>query len=127
MLNNSLICKLINISLSLKHLPKSNKKHFSFIVIRNKIIGFGYNNGYKTHPITHSLKYRFCAIHSEFAAINSLPYGFKDYNKCKLINIRITRNNGTGISKPCHICNKYIDLFPFREIWYSATSGFHKL
>lgn len=123
MLSKRLRKHVIRMSYDLVGLPQSNYKHFSFIVRKNLIVGFGYNNAWKTEPLASKFGHRYNAIHSEVAAIKSLGRSPITEDKV-LINVRIGRNGEIGLSKPCKYCRSMIDqLFPFDEVWFSDENG----
>lgn len=119
-----LLKKIIKLSYANMELPNSRHAHFSFIVLRNKILSMGWNNGFKTSPIGKKYGHRFSSIHSEVAAVQNFHYEIDLLSRCRLVNVRIMRSGQIGISKPCRRCMTYLDLFNFKEIWYSTSYGF---
>jgi hypothetical protein len=115
--------KVEDIARSLFDLPRSDKKHFSFIVKRNKVLAVGWNDGWKTHP--YGLRYgtRFSAIHSEWAAINQIDFHWGLLSECSMINIRLKKDLSLGMSKPCSSCLSLLEKFCFKEVWYGDDKG----
>src|SRR5690348_10342880 len=116
--------KLIKLSFAMINIPNSRRaKHFSFILIRNKIVSMGWNMGFKTHPIAHKMGHRYDSIHSELHSINKFPYPTAILAKCKLFNVRVNKKGKVRLSKPCLKCQKLLSTFNFREVWYTLDGG----
>ena len=115
--------KLVKLSRQMLDLPDSKSKHFSFILMRNKILSIGYNSGWKTSPIAKQYGYRFNNIHSELAAIKNFPYPPSAMSKCKIVNIRIKANGQLSMAKPCKNCAKLLKDFDLTDIWYTNWHG----
>ena len=97
------------------------------VVRRGKVISYGYN-----HKKTHPFQTRFCKnqhaifFHAEVHAIkNALKsVDVEDLYKCELYIVRAKRDKAnrkwiTGMSKPCSGCQKCIDLFDLKSVYYS--------
>ena len=97
------------------------------VVRRGKVISYGYN-----HKKPHPFQTRFCKnphavfFHAEVHAIkNALKsVDVEDLSKCELYIVRAKRNSTnrkwiTGMSKPCIGCQKCIDLFDLKNVYYS--------
>ena len=97
------------------------------VVRRGKVISYGYN-----HKKTHPFQTRFCKnphaifFHAEVHAIkNALKsVDVEDLSKCELYIVRAKRDKAnrkwiTGMSKPCSGCQKCIDLFDLKSVYYS--------
>ena len=97
------------------------------VVRRGKVISYGYN-----HKKTHPFQTRFCKnphaifFHAEVHAIkNALKsVDVEDLYKCELYIVRAKRDKAnrkwiTGMSKPCSGCQKCIDLFDLKNVYYS--------
>jgi deoxycytidylate deaminase len=97
------------------------------VVRRGKVISYGYN-----HKKSHPFQTRFCKnrhavfFHAEVHAIkNALKsVDVEDLSKCELYIVRAKRNSTnrkwiTGMSKPCSGCQKCIDLFDLKNVYYS--------
>ena len=97
------------------------------VVRRGKVISYGYN-----HKKSHPFQNRFCKnrhavfFHAEVHAIkNALKsVDVEDLSKCELYIVRAKRNSTnrkwiTGMSKPCSGCQKCIDLFDLKSVYYS--------
>ena len=97
------------------------------VVRRGKVISYGYN-----HKKSHPFQNRFCKnrhavfFHAEVHAIkNALKsVDVEDLSKCELYIVRAKRDRDnkkwiTGLSKPCSGCQKCIDSFGLKDIYYS--------
>jgi deoxycytidylate deaminase len=97
------------------------------VVRRGKVISYGYN-----HKKSHPFQTRFCKnphaifFHAEVHAIkNALKsVAVDDLSRCELYIVRAKRNKTnrkwiTGMSKPCSGCQKCIDLFDLKGVYYS--------
>jgi deoxycytidylate deaminase len=115
--------KLLSIVDRFKNLPRSKNKHFSFIIRRNKILSFGYNDGWKTSPQSQKNGYRFNSIHSELASLIKYRSDYSQLRKCKLINLRINRFGEIGMSRPCANCMKFITSLGINRIYYTNREG----
>ena len=115
--------KLVNLSRQMLDLPDSKSKHFSFILMRNKILSVGWNLGWKSSPIAKRYGHRFNSTHAELAVIKNFPYPPSLMSKCKLVNIRIKANGQLSMAKPCKHCAKLLEDFNITDIWYTNWHG----
>ena len=115
--------KILQIAHDNFHLPNSRHRHFSFIVLRNKVISWGYNDGWTTHPLSVSYNYRFDAKHSELSAIINFPYRPSKLKNYTLINLRLLADRSVGLSKPCKLCSKLLSDFGVYDVYYSTSGG----
>lgn len=115
--------KLVRIARNTKEVIDTKQKHFSFILLKNNIISFGWNQSWKTHPLAARFNHRFNNIHSEISAIKNMQKNWALLTKCRLVNIRIRSNGELGLSKPCRYCLKAIIDFDIREVYYSNENG----
>jgi len=122
-ISNKLIDKIFKFANDNIHLPVSEKKHFSFIVHRKKIIAYGYNQAWKTHRLAARFKHRFSCRHSELHCLINFPYPIEDLNKFKLVNIRLHKDGTIGASKPCQFCQQMLSEFNINKVYYSTGSG----
>jgi hypothetical protein len=133
-LNTDKFKRLEDISKSLIEFnSKKRCQHFSFILLKNKIISIG-NNSKKTHPL--NLKNRKTSLRtgedfsdqkhvcSEFSAINKLKNMTNiDTKKCILVNIRYNRNGKIALSKPCMSCENLLKYFSFKKVIWTDNDG----
>ena len=123
MLSQKVYKKVLRLTMSSLDLPNSNKMHFSFIVDKNKIVSFGWNNGWKTHPMAAHYGHRFNAIHSELAAIKNFPYPLRELKNYNLVNIRVKKDLSLGHAMPCSFCQKMLESFEISGVYYSGRNG----
>jgi len=115
--------KLVKLSHKMLELPTTTNKHFSFLLIRNKILASGYSIGWKTNPLAKKYGYRFNNIHSEMSVIKNFPYPPAMLSKCTLVNIRIMKSGQLGMARPCHHCSKLLQDFDLTNVWYTNWQG----
>lgn len=116
--------KILNRAANLINLPQSKFRHFTFIMKRNRVISYGFNLNWKTHPLAQN---RYRSLHSEIMALTQFPHRNEDYFKCQLVNVRLNSNLELRLSKPCGYCQSLLAAYGFRDIWYTTNSGFNKL
>lgn len=122
-MTRKIFTKVERMARELFDLPRSTKKHFSFIVLRNKIVGFGVNDGFKTCPESMKFGHRFHATHSEVAAIKSIQFPPAYLKHCSLLNVRLRRDLSLGMARPCDKCQIFLRNFDFRKIFYTNDNG----
>ena len=97
------------------------------VVRKGKVVSYGYNHK-KTHPFQAQFRKNKDAVffHAEVHAIkNALKsIDVEDLSKCELYIVRAKRDKAnrkwiTGMSKPCSGCQKCIDLFDLKSVYYS--------
>jgi hypothetical protein len=115
--------KIIKMSNDLAEFTEESQEHFSFLVIRNKIVCYGKNKKYRTDPMSHKMNCRFSAIHSEWAAIKAFPYPLKELKKFDLLNVRLNRNRNIMLAKPCKNCQEMLSIFEPASIWFTNRQG----
>lgn len=121
MISTKILNKCVKLSRKLIDLPDSCQLHFSFLILKNRIISVGYNLSFKTHPLAKLYHHRFCSIHSELKCINNcLP---KYIHRCTLINVRIMKDGSLGMAKPCPKCEQLIRDFGIKDICYTNRNG----
>ena len=108
--------------------PVRSARIAASVVCRGKVVAYGYN-----HKKSHPFQAKFCKnkdavfFHAEVHAIkNSLRIiGVDDLAKCDLYIVRAKRENSsqktwvTGMAKPCSGCQKCIEDFDLKNIYYS--------
>ena len=102
---------------------RSKSKHVSFVLQGRKIISYGYNDGWHSHPISARLNVRYAAKHSELSAIIKTRWRIDKLKKLTLVNLRFRRDGSLGMSKPCEFCQTMLDSFGIKDIWYTNSSG----
>lgn len=108
-------------------------KLFSFIVEKNKILGYGMNNkdflvpahwGYDKRKKGWGVGFAPC-IHSEVDSYRKNK-GLIE-GSFELINVRITDSNNIGLSKPCSCCCEWMRSNGCKTIHFTTTNGWAKL
>lgn len=114
--------KLIEISRALRRDKHSTRTfHATFIYKGPKILSIGVNSA-KTHP--RALKYNYhCQpnTHSELSAL--LKLGREDCTDLTFVNVRLTKDGKTGVSRPCKGCLDMLNQVGFKRIIYSINDG----
>jgi len=122
-MKTKLLNKCINLSRQMIDCPDGRSKHFSFLILKNRIVGIGYNLSFTTDPLANKYGYRFNAIHSELKAIKEFIYPPGFLSRCSIINVRILKDNTIGMSKPCQRCQRLLSDFGITEIYYTNRQG----
>ena len=107
--------------------PVSGARIAASVVHKGKVVSYGFN-----HKKSHPFQAKFCKnkdavfFHAEVHAIkNALQIiDIDDLSKCELYIVRAKRDKNnkkwiTGLSKPCSGCQKCIDVFELKNIYYS--------
>lgn len=119
MLSQRLTSKLIRLARASIDLPRSSKKHFSFLINRNKIIAYGFNDGFRSHPIAARYGHRFNGIHAELAVILNFPYSIRELSQYTLVNLRLKVDLSLGLARPCKFCVEMLSDFGIGQVYYS--------
>lgn len=119
LINTSTLNSIIDYSIIQSKELTHNFKHFSFILLRNKILSIGVNKPNKTHPLAFKFKHRFNCTHSELDSIVRFKYSHEILQKCDMVNIRVSINDEIRIAKPCCYCFSLISAFGIKYIYYS--------
>lgn len=107
---------------------RSKSKHVSFLLKKNKIVSYGWNQPFKTGPLGARNLTRFSCLHSEAHAIMKSRWRVSELNKLTLVNIRFRKDGSISMSKPCCFCQKMLDTFQLTEVYYTNSDGeFEKL
>lgn len=122
-MNKKLQTRVVETAVAMADFTGTTQRHFSFIVIRNKIICSGVNKQNKTHPIADRFNYYRKNIHSELSAILNWPLSNKELSGTSMINIRLDQNNKIMLSKPCVFCQRLLGSFCLKEVFYSDELG----
>ncbi len=103
---------------------KAQNRHFSFITERSKVVCWGHNYVFKTHPLSARFEHRFNDIHSELAAINEFPYRLKELKYYNVVNVRVRRiDNLFGYAAPCKHCVSMLLTFGINRVIHSGRAG----
>lgn len=122
LINDRIKNRCLDQSRNLLKLAKFRCKHFSFLIDKNKIVCFGINLQYKTHPLAKKYGHRFSSIHSE---VHCLSRYKGDTGGLVLLNIRLDNWGNLKDSKPCEYCEKFLHDRNIQFI-YSTDFGFEE-
>ena len=103
-------------------------------VLKNKIIAAA-SNKLKTHTIQAEYdKYRqfnclsdpknIHSLHAEIACINAIKQYDVSYKDIELYVVRLLKNGGYGLARPCAACMPFIINKGIRKVFYSTNYGF---
>lgn len=110
------------ISKEIKVLP-DKKRHFTFIFDNNKLVSVGTNNYLSSNKFVRYLGYHNKKIHSEVASIYKFRRELDKLKGLILVNTRIDPFGVFSMSKPCSICQEWINLIGFKRIYYTDWNG----
>ena len=98
-----------------------SSRHASAIIYKKQVLAVGVNSR-KTHPLSCRFNGpdKIC-LHSELHAIIQVinQHGPEILKRCSLWNLRITKGGKIGSSKPCVGCQRAIDAFGIKEIFWT--------
>ena len=103
--------------------PENKSFHCSFLLNKNKIVGFGWNDGWRTSPLGKQFGHRFENCHSETRAICRCRWYANELDKLTLVNVRFKRDQSIGLSKPCIPCQNMLRSFGITDIYYTLEGG----
>ncbi len=109
------------------HPQLSHFPHFSYIVMRNRIISWATNTS-KEPPIHFGYhrnwdgSYR-PKLHAELNAYHKANI----HSSFEIINIRLSKSKELRLSKPCYACFKLLRTHGCQRFWYSDLHGFEVL
>ena len=99
-----------------------NSKHSACLVYKNKVISRGIAKR-KTHPLMlkFSENQKKIYLHAEIQCLIKCIncYGTEILSECDLYCLRVTKGNSIGLSKPCSVCQKAIQAFDIRNVYWS--------
>lgn len=100
---------------------KSNYCHQLGAVVakRNKVLGVGFNNPFKTHPRSNN---RFKNIHAELDAILGLSK--EELAGATIYVYRQHRNGSPANSKPCSYCQMLIKQAGIAKVCYTDNNDY---
>lgn len=118
--NNTVFKKLFDTALESDTVFKH--RHAAAIVYKNKIIAIGKNQD-KTHPV--QMEYQADGhkiyLHAEIDAIVKArkSHGTEFLKNCDIYVLRLTKGGSVSNSKPCAGCQKAIDAFKFKGVFWT--------
>jgi len=101
---------------------ESRYQHFTFLLGKgNKVVCVGWNQK-TTHPIADAYGYE-RSIHSEVHCIlKSRHFIGAELRKYTMVNV-LLRKKRIKISKPCPLCQNFLQDFMPKAIYYSLEGG----
>lgn len=102
-----------------------NQRLASFILDKNKVISYGFNQ-YKTHPLQAKYGEDRFKIH-QHAEINAIVNAVRNreitQNKT-LVVVRVLKNGQKALAKPCMGCMRAIKDYGFKKVIYTTPEGY---
>lgn len=118
MIHKRILDKIVKTSQDFSGIQNGRCKHFSFLVSKNTIVGFGWNDYTKTHPIASKFGHYNSRVHSELACILSCQ---KNVSNCVIINTRIGNSGELMMAKPCNCCQRMLLWHNINNVIYSNS------
>ena len=116
--------------------PVGRARLAACLVYRNELISIG-TNKYKTHPFAKKFRKNENAncLHAEIDAIkNALRVTDVDFlSKCTMYVLRIKYSGEDrktmvrGMAKPCSGCERGINTFGIKKVYYTTDEGYNEL
>lgn len=99
-------------------------KHAAAITFKGKIVAIG-KCSYKTHPIMceYGTDHHKIHLHAEIDAILKAKqvHGEEFLKSCDMYVLRIRKDGNIGNSRPCPGCQKAIDNFGFKRVYWTEN------
>ena len=99
-----------------------HSRHACAITLKNNILGVGMAR-YKTHPLMakYQDKSERVFLHAEIDAIVKVinKHGSEILKDSDMYILRLTKGGSLGMSKPCYGCQKAIDAFGIKNVYWS--------
>lgn len=106
-----------------KKISKNSNHHShklgAIVVKKSKIIGQGYNQPKKTHPLSSTFGK---TIHAELHAI--LDCSSKDLTGCDIYVYRGGVEGDPLLAKPCEHCQKLLIDFGIKKVYFSVDGSY---
>lgn len=112
--------KTKHIELAKKTAEKSTYKfRVGCVIVRgSRIVGFGWNDGVKTHAKS---PHPFKSVHAEFDAVLSTKG--ESVAGCDVYVCRILADGSLAMAKPCAHCEAMLRKLKVRRVFYSTSEG----
>jgi len=102
-----------------KHPQWDYYHHYSFIIQREKVVGFGMNR--RSSPLTLLGYPDYSKMHSEIDAYFKVK-GLLEKNKpFEVVNIRLTKTNRIVMSQPCPCCSSFLYKSGCDSVWFTTS------
>lgn len=109
------------IKLAINHNVHNLPRMAAIVTYKKQIIGIGYNS-LKTHPKQYHFSKRETKqhIHAEMAAIiNALSNSNNNLEGASIYVARVLKNNQPALAKPCPVCQKAIEFYGIKRVFYT--------
>lgn len=101
--------------------PIQGSRHSSVLLFKKQVLSVGVNS-LKSHPLQKKFGgEKKIFLHSEMSAIVQAinQHGSDVLQKCELYNLRLTKAGNVGLAKPCAACQRAIDAFKIRKVYWT--------
>lgn len=119
-MKKSIITECIRISKEKLNTHPSNYKHYTFIVHKNKLIGYGTN--LVENPPKYLGYHSNAMIHSEINAFKKNK-GLIKGKKFEILNIRLSKEGNLKNSTPCNCCYNFMKEMGCVKFYFSTDCG----
>jgi hypothetical protein len=93
-------------------------RHFSFVIVDNRVVEWGTNR--RGSPLTHLGYDRYTKLHSEIDAYFKARGLIGNQCSFEIVNIRLTKGGIIRNSKPCRCCFEFLKGLKCKRIWFST-------
>ena len=106
---------------------KSGYHHFSFIVQDHKVLGYGENHGGFIMNPKIQMFASYQKTHSEVAVWFKVKGLLNRMKSFELVNIRLNKDNGIKMSKPCKCCWNFMKSLGCKSFWFTTDIGWGRI
>ena len=99
-----------------------SQAHWSFIVQKNKLMGYGKNRQGKTFYSNFGYSIQ-SKIHSEHDVYKKVKGLLNQRESFELINIRLNKRNHLRLSKPCVCCIRFLQFVGCNNVYFSTNES----
>ena len=121
--------KEFTVALAVGTPPVFRSKHAALLTIKSRVLATGVNQ-YKTHPMMA----RYCkhpeavSLHAEIDCLTKAlrRYGTELVRHSSLYVARVTKDGSLANSQPCVGCQRAIDAFQVKTVYYTTKEGWNE-
>jgi deoxycytidylate deaminase len=107
--------------LAIEEAKKSEHKHkIGAVIFKGKRIVSSAHNAVRCNKIPRQFKSWIQSLHAECGAIIKAKKDLKGYS---IIVIRLNNKNELMMSKPCSLCESFIEYVGVKEVYWSTNQG----
>lgn len=96
------------------------------IILGNKIISVGYNQGEKAHPLVRKFN-KFQGLHAEIHAVLGCKKRYSDelLKGAKIVVYRENKDGELAMCRPCSVCQKILSTYGVKKMIYTTNGGWN--